>query len=65
MAPVPSAEDTARDLFDRVLGDEEASHLEPLPESVLLEAVEEGARHAAAAEAMTSHAEIAPAIRFL
>jgi hypothetical protein len=62
MNPAPTAEETARDLFDRILTEDEP--FEPIPESSLLEAVEEGGRHAAAAEAMMSHAEIA-SIRFL
>jgi hypothetical protein len=65
MPPSRPTEETARDLFDRILSDDERAHFEPVPESVLQAAVEEGARHAAAVEAMTDHSEIASTIRFL
>jgi hypothetical protein len=65
MSPSRPNEEAARDLFDRVLSDDERARVEPVPESVLHEAVEEGARHAAAVEAMTDHSEIASTIRFV
>jgi hypothetical protein len=64
-SPPRPTEETARDLFDRILSDDERALVEPVPESVLQAAVEEGARHAAAVEALADHSEIASTIRFL
>ncbi len=59
-----SPQEDAQELFDRIAipGDE---RFEPLPESELNQALEQGGRDRAAAEAMLDRSEISSGVRFL